>query len=66
MAVFGSLFIFKQGIAQLVKNPPAMEETPVQFLGGEDCWRGIDYPLQISWASLVVQLVKNPPAMWET
>ena len=39
MAVFGSLFIFKQEIAQLVKNPPAMEETLVQFLGGEDCWR---------------------------
>ena len=24
------------------------------------------YPLQYSWASLVVQLVKNSPAMWET
>ena len=24
------------------------------------------YPLQYSWASLVVQLVKNLPAMWET
>ena len=24
------------------------------------------YPLQYSWASLVVQLVKNPPAIWET
>ena len=23
-------------IAQLVKNPPAMQETPVQFLGWED------------------------------
>ena len=23
----------------------------------------IGYPLQYSWASLVVQLVKNPPAM---
>ena len=23
-------------IAQLVKNPPAMQETPVQFLGPED------------------------------
>jgi len=22
--------------AQLVKNPPAMQETPVQFLGQED------------------------------
>ena len=23
-------------IAQLVKNPPALQETPVQFLGQED------------------------------
>ena len=23
-------------IAQLVKNPPAMQETPVRFLGQED------------------------------
>ena len=27
---------------------------------------GIGYPLQYSWASLVVQPVKNPPVMWET
>ena len=27
---------------------------------------GIGYPLQYSWASLVVQLVKNPPAIRET
>ena len=26
----------QQGIAQLVKNPPAMQETLVQFLGRED------------------------------
>ena len=26
----------------------------------------VGYPLQYSWASLVVQLVKNPHAMWET
>ena len=30
--------------------------------GGE----GLSYPLQYSWASLVVQPVKNPPAMRET
>ena len=46
-------------VAQLVKNSPAMQETPVRFLGRED-------PLQYSWASLVAQLVKNPPPMWET
>ena len=33
---------------------------------GRPSGEGIGYPLQCSWASLVVQLVKNPPAMWET
>ena len=28
--------------------------------------KGIGYPLQYSWASLVAQLVENLPAMWET
>ena len=28
--------------------------------------RGIGYPLEYSWASLVAQTVKNLPAMWET
>ena len=28
--------------------------------------KGVGYPLQCSWASLVAQLVKNPPAVWET
>ena len=56
-------------IAQLVKNLPAMRETPFQFLGREDSLEkgeGIGYSLQYSWASLVAQLVKNLPAMWET
>ena len=52
-------------IAQLVKNPPAMQETPVRFLGQEDPLEK-GYPLQYSWASLVAQLVKNLPAMWKT
>ena len=53
--------------AQLVKNPPAMQGAPVQFLSWEDLLEkeGIGYPLQYSWASLVAQ-VKNLPAMWET
>ena len=42
-------------IAQLVKNLPAMQETLVQFLGGESPGEGLGYPLQYSWASLVVQ-----------
>ena len=53
--------------AQLVKNPPAMQETLVQFLGsGRSAGEWIGYPLQYSWASLVAWLVKNPPAMQET
>ena len=54
-------------LAQLVKNPPAMQDTPVQFLGsGRSPGEGIGYTCQCSWASLVAQLVKNLPAMWET
>ena len=33
---------------------------------GRYAGEGIGYPLQYSWASLVVQLVKNLPAMQET
>ena len=33
---------------------------------GRSAREGIVYPLQHSWASLVVQLVKNPPVMQET
>ena len=38
--------------AQLVKNPPALQETPVQFLGQEDLLEK-----GYSWVSLVTQLV---------
>ena len=35
--IFFNFFLFKASlIAQLVKNPPAMQETPVRFLGQED------------------------------
>ena len=54
-------------IAQLVKNPPAMQENPSSIPGlGRSPGEGIGYPLQYSWASLVAQLVKNPPAVLET
>ena len=54
-------------IAQLVKNPPAMQETPSSIPGlGRSAGEGIGYPLLYSWASLVAQLVKNPPAIPET
>ena len=32
-------------VAQLVKNPPAMQETPLGFLGQESAGKGIGYPL---------------------
>ena len=54
-------------MAQLVKNLPAKQDTPVGFLDQEDPLETeLDYPLQYSWASLVAQMVKNPPAMRET
>ena len=53
-------------MAQLVKNPPAMQETMVWLGLGRSTGERIGYPLQYSWASLVAQLVKNPPAMQET
>ena len=35
-------------VAQLVKNPPAMQETPIQFLGQKDSpGEAIGYPLQL-------------------
>ena len=40
---------------------------PSLFPGsGRSTGEGIGYPLQYSWASLVVQLIKNSPTMWET
>ena len=33
---------------------------------GRSPGEGIGYPLQYSWASLVVQMVKNTPAIWKT
>ena len=45
-------------IALLVKNPPAMQEILVQFLGQEDSLEnGQGHPVPYSWASLVAQLV---------
>ena len=54
-------------VAQLVKNPPSMQKTPVLFLGWED-------PLekgQATYSSIFglpwwAQKVKKAPAMWET
>ena len=51
---------------QMVKNPPAMQETMVRFLGQESFGEGIGYPLQYSRASPVAHMVKNLPAIWES
>ena len=59
-------YVWASLIAQLVKNPPGLQEALVQFLGWEDPLRRIGYPLQYSWASLVAQLVMNLPATRKT
>ena len=53
-------------IAQLVKNLPALQEIPVQFLGERICWRRYRLPTLVFLSFPVTQLVKNLPAMWET
>ena len=53
-------------VAQLVKNPLALQETSVPFWVGKIPGEGIGYPLQYSQASLVAQTVKSLPTMRET
>ena len=54
-------------VAQLVKNPPAMQETLVRFLSQEDLLEeGEATHSSILGLPLWPQLVKNPHAMWET
>ena len=53
-------------IAHLIKNLPAMQETPVWFLGREDLWRRDRLPNPVFLAFLVTQVLKTPPALWET
>ena len=49
------------------KNHVFRKNIPSSVPGsGRSTGKGISYPLQYSWASLVAQLVKNLPAMWET
>ena len=65
--IFEALSPIHSLVAQLLKNSPAMQETPGSIPGlGRSAGEGIGYALQHSWAFLVAQLVKNPPAMQET
>ena len=50
--LFSIYFLKASLIAQLVKNLPAMQETPVWSLGWEDPLEKIGFPLQSTWASL--------------
>ena len=53
-------------VAQLVKNLPAMQETPVLIPGsGRSAGEGIGYPLQYSWVSLVAQTTWVRSLGWE-
>ena len=47
-------------VAQLLKNLPAVQETPIPGSGSSPA-EGMAYPLKYSWASLVAQMVKNLP-----
>ena len=49
------------------KEPACNAGDPGSILGsGRSTGKGLGYPFQYSWVSLVAQLVKNPPTVWET
>ena len=63
--LYSILFIFPDSSAG--KESACNAGDPGLIPGsGRSAGEGIGYPLQYSWASLVVLLVENPPAMWET
>ena len=53
-------------IAQLVKNLPTIQETPVWFLGCKIHWRRDRLPTPVFLGFPCGLAVKNLPAMWET
>ena len=69
--LFESLFFILSSIylgvklLQLVKNPPAMQETPVRLIE-KIRWKRDRLPTPVFLGFPVAQLVKNPPAMQET
>ena len=59
--------LFKRGCGSAGKESACDAGDPGSIPGsGRSPGEGIGYPLQYSWASLVVQLVKNLPAMRNT
>ena len=53
-------------IAQLVKNPPAMQETQFNFWVGKIPWRRDRLPTPVFLGFPCGSAGKNLPAMWET
>ena len=53
-------------VAQLVKNPPAMQETWFDSWAGKICWRRNRLPTLVFLGFPGAQMVKNLPAMRET
>ena len=53
-------------VAQLVRKPPAMQETLVQLLVGKIPWRRDRLSTPVFLDFPVAQMIKNPSAMWET
>ena len=65
--VFNGAFLVGFPESSVGKESVCNAGDPSSISGsGRSTGKGIGYPLQYSWASLVAQLVKNPPAMWET
>ena len=62
------MYILCVSFIALIRNPPAMQESPIRFLGWVEAnpEEGIGFPLQYYWASLMTQTVKNLPARQET
>ena len=58
------MFLGASLIAQLIKNPPAMQETPLRFLGQEDpLEKGKATHSSILGLPFWLKLLKNPPSM---
>ena len=53
-------------MAQLVKNSPAMQETPVQFLGKEDFIQGDVGTTTLGYCSGVRRFDSTLNTLWET
>ena len=54
-------------VVQLAKKKSACNAGDPGLIpgSGSSLGKGIGYPLQYSWTSLVDQRVKNPPTKWE-